>query len=237
MEYHDKALEDLNTKLNDPEVLQEYKRPYDDYKPHFLPRILGRLLVGCANVVYGKEPSYLKFRAIEVIARVPYHSWDSAAFTFLTMFYRNEEKAMRLSALAKFARIAKDNETMHVVVISTLAKEVQKANVFLHTVIPMIFAFLYFWIAYWLYLLNARYAFELNYLFEAHAFEQYDRFLRANEEELKKKPIHSAYLEWYGRDSKNQYDFFRSVRNDEIIHRNKSIQEIERRAGETLFRV
>ena len=39
---------------------------------------------------------------------------------------------------------------MHVVVISQLAKRGQKAGFFLHTLIPMLFAFFYFW---WSYLL------------------------------------------------------------------------------------
>ncbi|MES2134706.1 MAG: alternative oxidase [Patescibacteria group bacterium] len=229
MEQTHEELEALNASLNDPTTLEEYKKPYDDYKPHLLPRILGHMLVWCGNTVYGKAPSYLKFRAVEVIARVPYHSWDSAAFTFLTMFYQNESKAMRLAKLSQFARLATDNETMHVVVISALAKAEQKDNVLVHTVIPMLFAFFYFWAAYWLYVFNPRNALELNYLFESHAFEQYSRFLEANGEELKKKPMVSKYLEWYGREAPNQYEFFRSVRNDEIMHRNKSIEEIERR--------
>lgn len=229
MKHTDVKMEALNSSLNDPTILEEYKKPYNNYKCHLLPRIFGRLLVWCGNTVYGKKPSYLKFRAVEVIARVPYHSWDSAAFTFLTMFYQNESKAMSLANLSQFARLAADNETMHVVVISALAKAEQKANMFVHTVIPMLFAFFYFWVAYWLYLLNYRYAFELNYLFESHAFEQYSLFLEQKAEELKKKPMVSKYLEWYGREAPNQFDFFMSVRNDEIIHRNKSIEEIERR--------
>jgi len=228
MEQIDLEMEALNQSLNDPKVLEEYAKPYDDYRPRLLPRIFGHILVWCGNTVYGRTPSYLKFRAVEVIARVPYHSWDSAAFTFLTMFYQNEEKAMSLAKLSRFARLAADNETMHVVVISALASAEQKANVLVHTIIPMLFAFFYFWVAYWLYIFNPRDAFELNYLFESHAFEQYSLFLEQNAEELKNKPMTSKYLKWYGRTPTNQYEFFKSVKNDEIIHRNKSIEEIEK---------
>ncbi len=230
MQYSDPATEALNEKLNNPEVLAEYKKTHDGYRVHWLPGFLGNVLVGAGNLVYGGKPSYLKFRAVEVIARVPYHSWESAAFTFLTLFYMNEAKAMKLSKVAWLARMASDNETMHVVVISALAKEEQKLNGFVHTFIPMVFAFFYFWASYWLYILNPKYSFELNYLFEQHAFDQYSEFLEKNEEALKAKKMESAYLIWYGRPAKNQYDFFRSVRNDELIHRNRSIDEIEKRA-------
>jgi hypothetical protein len=223
----DTDLEALNHELNDPERLAEYKRPYDDYKPAFLTKLLGKWLIVLGNTFYGNEPSYLKFRAVEVIARVPYHSWASAAYTMLTATYTNEKKAMRLSNIAKYSRIAQDNETMHVVVISQIAKkEGKRAGFVLHTLIPILFAFFYFWWSYFLYLLNPKWSYELNYLFENHAFEQYSRFLETEGEKLRAKHVESEFLTWYGRNPRNQYEFFQSIRNDEIIHRNTSLREI-----------
>ena len=221
----------LNAVLNDPERLAEYKTPYDNYVTSAVPRVLGEFLVACGNIVYGEAPSYLKFRAVEVIARVPYHSWASAAYTLLTMFYGDEEKALKLSAITKFSRFAQDNETMHVVVVSCLAKREGGGDPIRHTLIPLLFAFFYYWASYILYLVNPRYSLELNYLFESHAFEQYDRFLREHEDELRHKLVSSDFLTWYGRTPKHQYDFFQSVRNDELIHRNRSIREIELNVG------
>jgi hypothetical protein len=226
-EAHLHELEELNLVLNDAKKLEEYKKPYDSYRPSLLPRILGSLLVFSGNLVYGKEPSYMKFRAVEVIARVPYHSWESAAYTLLTMFYQNEQKALKLSEISHFARHAQDNETMHVVVISKLAKEYERAGVFRHTIVPVAFSFFYFWGAYLLYLMNPKWALELNFLFETHAFSQYDRFLKECGDELCERPVMSEFLTWYGRNPKSQYEFFLSVRNDEIIHRDRSIREIE----------
>lgn len=224
-------MEKLVGELCDPNILEEYKKPYDNYKTSFIPRLLGGLLVSCGNLVYGKEPSYLKFRAVEVIARVPYHSWQSAAYTLLTLFYRDEMKAIKLSTVSAFARIAQDNETMHVVVISLLAKKEGNGNAIIHTLIPLLFAFFYFWASYLLYFIRPRYSLELNYLFESHAYEQYSRFLETRKEELAQKPIVSEFLSWYGRNARNQYEFFRTVRNDELIHRNRSIREIEMRSN------
>lgn len=222
-------LESLNKALNDPEILRSYKEPFDSYKPSLIPRMLGGFLVWCGNEVYGDEPSYLKFRAVEVIARVPYYSWTSAAYTLMTFFYTNQEKAMELSRNTKYARLAEDNETMHVIVVSQLAKHERKAGFIRHTFIPMIFAFFYFWSSYFLYLIKPRYSYELNYLFESHAFEQYDLFLETHEEELRKKAIVNDFLDWYGRYPRSQYEFFLSVRNDEIIHRNTSIEHIPKK--------
>lgn len=219
----------LCAQLNDPKVLEDYKHCDDNYRPALVPRMLGKLLVTAGNIVYGYKPSYLKFRAVEVIARVPYHSWDSAMFTLQTMFYSNENKAMQLSKIAEFSRVAAENETMHVIVISNITKkEHKRAGILRHTVIPMLFAFFYFWMSYFLYMIKPRYSYELNYLFEQHAFDSYSEFLEIEGESLKKKTVDSEFLRWYGRNPISQYDFFLSVRNDEIIHRNTSIREIER---------
>lgn len=222
----------LVQQLNNDQVLTEYKNEGDNYKVSILPKILGWFMVTAGNIVYGYAPSYLKFRAVEVIARVPYHSWDSAMFTLQTMFYANEKKAMELSKIAEFSRLSAENETMHVIVISQLArKQHYYGNFIVHTLIPMLFAFFYFWMSYILYMIRPRYSYQLNYLFEQHAFESYDAFLKIEGENLKKRTIDSDFLRWYGRNPINQYEFFLSVRNDELIHRNRSIREIDRVEG------
>lgn len=222
----DAEFEALNKQLDDEEQMRAYKTPYDNYRPAILPRVLGGFLVFCGNLVYGREPTYLKFRAVEVIARVPYHSWASAAFTLMTMFYTSEERTMKLSKIKDYAILASDNETMHVVVLSTLSRREKRAGIIRFTIIPMLFAFFYFWMSYILYLIKPRWSLETNYLFEQHAFDSYTRFLELHADDLKRKAVDSEYLGWYGRHPRNQYEFFRSVRNDEIIHRNRSIHEI-----------
>ncbi len=222
------SIETLNAELNDSARLAAYRAKHDGYKPGFLASVLGHFLVFAGNIVYGTRPSYQKFRAVEVIARVPYHSWSSAAFTWLTLFYTDEKSAMKYGKVTHFAEHASENETMHVVVISQLAQGIERAGVLRHTIIPMLFAFFYFWMSYVLYIVGTRSSYELNYLFEQHAFDQYSEFLEKHADELKKRPLKSEFLEWYGRKFDNHYDFFMSVRNDEIIHRNQSIEEIER---------
>jgi ubiquinol oxidase len=222
-------LEEVNAALNDDKFLQEYKDEFGNYKVSFIPMVLGLFLVFCGNLFYGKKPSILKFRSVEIIARVPYYSWVSASFTLMTLFFTNENKALHYSHVAKFSHFAEENETMHVVVISHLASLEKRAGFIRFSLIPMIFSFFYFWWSYVLYLINPRYSYELNFMFENHAFEQYDLFLKQNEHDLKNKKVESKFLEWYGRYPRTQYEFFQQVRNDEIIHRNMSIHEIKNR--------
>lgn len=231
MEIQGIDLEAVVLELNDDAVLADYKRPYDNYQTGLVPKLFGSLLVFCGNLVYGKEPSYEKFKAVEVIARIPYHSWESVIYTLLTVFYSNEQKAISLSNMSAFSRLAQDNETMHVVVISQIVHRKHGNNFILHTFIPFFFSFFYFWAIYTLYFFSPKSSLEMNYLFEQHAFDQYSRFLELYGDELKKKPVESSFLRFYGRNPKNEYELFRSIRNDEIIHRNRSIREIEMRKG------
>jgi|SRR3989344_442597 len=218
--------EALIESLNDDAALAAYRTPFDHYRVGLVPRVLGGVLIGSGNLLYGRAPSYQKFRAIEVIARVPYHSWASAAFTLLTLFYADEARALRLSQIARFATFVADNETMHVVVVSNLARQHGRSGFFRHTLAPIVGGFFYFWGSYLLYLLSPRWALEMNYLFEDHAFEQYSLFLETHGRELGHCTIESSYLAAYGRHPRSQYEFFRSVRNDELVHRNRSVREI-----------
>ena len=221
------AHEMLVHELLDDATRSAYAQKYDQYRPMLVPRVLGWLLVTAGNTVYGKRPSYGKFKAVEVIARIPYQSWEVAAYTLLTGFYGDEERAIKLAKTSSFSRQAQDNETMHVVVITQLCKRMRNIGFFRHTLIPLLFAFFYFWTIYVLYIFSRRAALELNFLFESHAYDQYSKFLHLHEATLKNTPIVSEFLSFYGRECRSEYEFFESVRNDELIHRNRSIHEFE----------
>lgn len=222
---HD-AHEALVATLANPEALAAYCAECDSYRTGIVASALGALLVSAGTLVYGKKPSYEKFKAVEVIARIPYQSWESVAYTYLTAFYSDEHRAMRLSRVLPFARHAQDNETMHVVVISQLVRTHGTNSFIRHTLIPLVFSFFYYWAVWILSLIDRRIAFELNFLFESHAYAQYTQFLSENEALLKSRPVDSAYLKFYGRDVKDEYALFKSIQLDEIIHRNASIQMI-----------
>jgi len=221
------AHEALVKELNDPTLRAEYARAYDSYKVGIVAKVLGWILVGSGTLVYGKKPSYSKFKAIEVIARIPYQSWEVATYTLLTGLYANEERAIELTKTSRFSREAQDNETMHVVVLAGICKRLKCDGFFRHALIPLLFAFFYFWTIYVLYMLSRRSALELNYLFENHAFHQYQEFLTLYGEKLRDTPVVSDFLAYYGRYPRSEYELFESIRNDELIHRNRSIRELQ----------
>ncbi len=221
--------ETLMRELMSDERRTEYATPYDHYHPGIIARIAAWLLVVPGSLIYGKKPSYRKFKAIEIIARIPYQSWEAASYTLLTLFHGDEQRALALAKTTRWSRMAQDNETMHVVVVSHLVHKLGRESFVRGIVIPVLFSLAYFAAVYVLYLIHRRSALELNYLFENHAYAQYQEFLDRYGMVLKGRPVVSEFLSWYGREVKNEYELFESLRNDELIHRNRSIREIEAR--------
>ena len=222
----DRKHEEILEALNDDEYRKEYTEKYSDYKVGIIPRLLGNLLVFSGDLVYGKKPSYGKFRAVEVIARIPYQSWELVSYMFLTALYGNEQRAINLTYTSRFGRVAQDNETMHVVVMSQLARQEKQVGFIRHYLIPVTFSFFYFLVSMVLYAVHKKSALELNYMFECHAFEQYSEFVEEHAEELKKKVVDSKFLMFYGRNHLNEYDLLSSIRDDELIHRNRSLERM-----------
>lgn len=225
------AHEALVKELNNPELREAYARVYDTYRPGLVARVLGYLLVGAGTLMYGKKPCYEKFKAIEVIARMPYQSWEVATYTLLTAFYSDEKRAIELTKTSTFSREAQDNETMHVVVISQIVKRLECEGFFRHVLVPLIFSFFYFWTLYVLYMISRKSALELNYIFENHAYHQYDEFLMTDGERLRDTAVFSDFLAFYGRYPRSEYELFESIRNDELIHRNRTIRELQARVS------
>lgn len=215
--------EALVVRLRNREEFIAFCAACDAYKPHGISRLLARILIGAGNAIYGRTPSYEKFSALEVIARIPYQSWEAVAYTLLTLFYADEHRAIRLSRIIPFARHAQDNETMHVVVISALARVHGARGVIRHTVVPLLFSFIYYWAIWFLSLVDKHIAFEINFLFESHAYEQYREFIDTHRDTLAARPVESAYLRFYGRTVSTELELFESIAIDEIIHRNASV--------------
>jgi len=203
-------------------------------KPHISPSVLlmGQALFLFMDIVYGKKPSLGKFRVLEVVARIPYQSWEAVHYFLTTHLYANERRAIDLFRDSKFARSAQDNETMHVVVITQMCKsEKTGTGIVRFYITPLLIAYLYAVFCLLFYFFTPRKAYELNYIFEDHAREQYAIFLE-NNGQFKEKLLQSKFMEVYGRANANYHDFFAGVRDDEINHRDRSLeamQEIDRR--------
>jgi ubiquinol oxidase len=214
--------------LLDPATRQALEAKYAGYRPGLLPRILARHLVFLGNLFYGRQPSLRKFYAVEIIARIPYASWELLSYIAQTAVFSNEQRAIKLGKHSRFSRVAHDNETMHVIVLRSMltAKE---CGALRGTLLPLAISAGYFLACALLHTIRPRWAYELNALFEDHAYAQYGDFLVAHEAELKNQPLKSRFLEFYGRTVVSRWEFFCLVRNDELLHKVHSLDLITER--------
>jgi ubiquinol oxidase len=83
------------------ETLNTPRRPYG------LPaRVLFRLL----DVLYGRKRTLSKFKILELVARVPYQSWEQVAYIAITHVSQRTGLARRIHDRVAQTRAQQDNE-------------------------------------------------------------------------------------------------------------------------------
>src|SRR5574337_162303 len=58
--------------------------------------LLARLLFMTMDLVYGRQKTLSKFKVLELVARVPYQSWENVAYIAITHMYADREFARRV---------------------------------------------------------------------------------------------------------------------------------------------
>ena len=69
-------------------------------------RVLFRLL----DVFYGRPRTLSKFKVLELIARVPYQTWEQVAYVAITHTYERTGLARRIYDRVQESRAQQDNE-------------------------------------------------------------------------------------------------------------------------------
>ena len=203
-------------KTEQDKTLQTPRRPY---------RWLARLLFLFMDAFYGKKKTFSKFKVLEVIARVPYQSWEHVAYIAITHTYQMPDFARRIFEFVKEAREQQDNEQWHLLILEDMihAKKIEE-NFLGYRVLPQIMAFLYYHISWILYVLKPAWSYELNADFEDHAEHEYMAFVQENPD-FEKEPFESEFKSDYG-EYKTLADLFRRIGLDERIHKEESLNRI-----------
>ena len=88
--------------------------------------LLAAILFRSMDIFYGHEKSLSKFKVLEVIARVPYQSWEHVAYIAMTHTYAKPDFARRIFEFVKESRRQQDNEQWHLLILEEL---VQNKNI------------------------------------------------------------------------------------------------------------
>ncbi|WP_337289080.1 alternative oxidase [Candidatus Methylomirabilis sp.] len=191
--------------------------------PRMRYSILPRLLFMTMDLVYGRKKTFSKFKVLELIARVPYQSWENVAYIAITHMYADREFARRVFDRVKEAREAQDNEMWHLLILEELthARGI-KENVLLHRILPQVIAFTYYQICWLLYVIKPSWSYLVNAQFEDHAEHEYMEFVAENPQ-FESEPFKSLFEEDYA-SFESVADIFRQIGHDERMHKEESLE-------------
>src|SRR5438045_2965865 len=82
--------------------------------------LAARALFALLDAVYGRARTLSKFKVLELVARVPYQSWEQVAYIAITHSYERTGLARRIYDRVAEARAQQDNEQWHLLILEEL---------------------------------------------------------------------------------------------------------------------
>jgi ubiquinol oxidase len=186
-----------------------------------------RALFASVDLIYGKRRSISKFKVLEVLARVPYQSWEHAGYIAVTHASERPQTARRMFEEVEASRHQQDNEQWHLLILEELTRTLEVKERFVrHRVVPRILAMVYYQLSLVLYLLKPVWSLRLNADFEDHAEHEYALFVEEHPE-LEDMPFDSHFVADYGTFD-SLADLFRQIARDERMHKEESLAALAR---------
>jgi hypothetical protein len=190
-----------------------------------------RALFATMDLLYGRERSLEKFKVLEIVARVPYQSWEVVSYIAITQMYPDKAFAQEMFARVKLARDAQDNEQYHLLILEDLLHQRgREASWFKRRLLPQVLAVPYYYATWLMTALRPRWAFRLNADFEDHAEHEYALFVREHPE-FDTTPVAGNFLREYAESAEGEprgfeslSDLLRSISLDERHHKLDSLE-------------
>jgi len=175
--------------------------------------------------LFYRRRSLSKFKVLEVIARVPYQSWEHVAYIAITHTYGKPHFVRRIFEFVKEVRQQQDNEQWHLLLLEELVqKKGVRENFFLYRILPQFMAFFYYHVSWLLYVVKPAWSYSLNAEFEDHAEHEYMEFVRENPT-FETEPLESDFQTEYG-PIQTCATLFRRIGLDERVHKEESLERI-----------
>jgi ubiquinol oxidase len=181
-----------------------------------------RALFALLDAVYGKDRTLSKFKVLELVARVPYQSWEQVAYIAITHTHKDPDFSRRVFDRVSQSRSQEDNEQWHLLILEEMITKRGIAEGRIRFgVIPQVLAFVYYQLSILLYVLRPSWSYRLNADFEDHAEHEYAHFVDEHPE-WEQEPFESAFADDYARVT-TVADLFRQISYDERVHKDESI--------------
>jgi ubiquinol oxidase len=188
--------------------------------------VLAKVLFNTFDLLYGKKRSLSKFKVLELVARVPYQSWEQVGYIAITHVHDRTGLARRIVDRVREARDQQDNEQWHLLILEELiAREGKKESRIYYFWIPQAIALVYYQVCWLLYVVKPEASYRLNADFEDHAEHEYMELV-ADNPEWENIPYESTITADYGSFG-SIADLFRQIGHDERVHKVDSVEQMQ----------
>ena len=184
-----------------------------------------RILFATFDVLYGKQRTMSKLKVLELVARVPYQSWEQVAYIAITHVHNRAGQASRIFDRVQESREQQDNEQWHLLILQDLiARSGKRESRVYYFWIPQVIALFYYQLSWLLFVLKPSWSYRLNADFEDHAEHEYMQFV-AEHPEWETTRYDSPLTADYG-SFESLADLFRQIGHDERVHKNDSLERM-----------
>jgi ubiquinol oxidase len=223
--------------MSDPQVRSASPPPHLDHAALALAQretlntarlpygVASRVLFLLLDIFYGRKRTLPKFKVLELVARVPYQSWEQVAYIAITHMAQRTGLARRIHDQVAEARAQQDNEQWHLLILEELTTRTGRGESRWHYYwIPQLIAFGYYQLSWLMYVIRPAWSYQLNADFEDHAEHEY-MTLVTEHPEWETEPFTSAFEADYG-SFDSLADLFRQIGHDERVHKQESLARI-----------
>jgi len=187
--------------------------------------VLARTLFTTLDTLYGKERTLSKFKVLELVARVPYQTWEQVAYIAITHMHSQIGLARRIYDRVQESREQQDNEQWHLLILEErIARSGKHENRLYYFWIPQAIALVYYHISWLLFVIRPAWSYRLNADFEDHAEHEY-MYLVTEHPEWETTPFDSEFAADYGSFG-SVADLFRQIGHDERFHKEESVRAL-----------
>jgi hypothetical protein len=206
--------------LNHDELLKVHGETLSATRRRYGPG--ARLLFSLLDAIYGKARTLSKFKVLELVARVPYQSWEQVAYIAITHTEKHPDLARRIFDRVTESRAQQDNEQWHLLILEErIARQGAREPWLRFSVIPQLLAFVYYQLSWLLYAVHPAWSYQLNADFEDHAEHEYASLV-VEHPEWEDEPFESSFAENYAPIG-TVADLFRQISYDERVHKEESL--------------
>lgn len=193
--------------------------------------LVARSLFVTMDALYGRRGTLQKFLVLELVARVPYQTWEHAAYLSITRHARDTQLSREIYRRVTQSRDQQDNEQWHLFILEDMLEHRGvDLGWFRFRLLPQIIAFGYYVVSWLMFVLRPEWSYRLNADFEDHAEHEYMAYV-SEHPELADEVCSCSVADDYGCPD-NFGDVLRRIALDERHHRDESLDDLRRLAVE-----